>query len=246
VGGDPAPHSCANEIIVVNRATGRLRTYLRTGNDILISGAVPNPDGHLLAYSESGCTNAGFSTHLRISNLTTGSSWTIGARLAGCYLLSGPAWSTDGRSLLVAYGSPKDMCGGIGAERLVELPLRPQAGLTGRAVEPAKGCDIRSAASVAGGGAVAFEACGLHGPARLLVLYHAFDVVRRLPLGRCSDGNALASDFAGRDVLVSAYLFCNPPGHPGPVTRLWTFDGSALHAVTKVPGGVLAFSQMTW
>jgi hypothetical protein len=47
-------------------------------------------------------------------------------------------------------------------------------------------------------------------------------------------------------VLVSAYLYCNPPGSPGPVTRLWRYQGGALHLITTVPGDGTGVSLMAW
>ena len=50
---------------------------------------------------------------------------------------------------------------------------------------------------------------------------------------------------AGLSDEFSAYLYCNPPGQPGPVTRLWRYQGGTLHPVTTVPGDSLAVSLMT-
>src|ERR1022692_24457 len=112
------------------------------------------------------------------------------------------------------------------------------------------GCQITSAAGTARGGRLAIEACGgngyLSGPARLLVLDARMDLVRRFTLGRCTDGNELAADLSGRSVLVSAYLYCNPPGRPGPVTRLWSYRGGVLRQVTSVRGDTLGISLMAW
>ena len=70
------------------------------------------------------------------------------------------------------------------------------------------------------------------------------DLVRRFTLGRCTDGNELAADLPGLSALVSAYLYCNPPGRPGPVTRLWSYRGGVLRLITSVPGDSLGVSLM--
>jgi hypothetical protein len=84
------------------------------------------------------------------------------------------------------------------------------------------------------------------GRARLLVLSPRLGLVRRFTLGRCTDGNELSPDRSGQSVLVSAYLYCNPPGRPGPVTRLWSYTGGALRLITSVPGDAMGVSLMTW
>jgi hypothetical protein len=78
------------------------------------------------------------------------------------------------------------------------------------------------------------------------VLNARMDLVRRFTLGRCSDGNELAADLPGLSALVSAYLYCNPPGRPGPVTRLWSYRGGVLRPVTSVRGDTSGVSLMAW
>ena len=70
--------------------------------------------------------------------------------------------------------------------------------------------------------------------------------IRRITLGRCTDGNELSADLSGRSVLVSAYLYCNPPGHPGPVTRLWEYRGGTLRLITSIPGDTSGARMMAW
>jgi hypothetical protein len=99
-----------------------------------------------------------------------------------------------------------------------------------------------------GGGMLAVEACGgnsyLSGAARLLVLSERLGLLKRFTLGRCTNGNELSADLPGRGVLVSAYMYCNPPGRPGPVTRLWSYRGGVLRLITSVPGDSLGVSLM--
>ncbi|MGN6796148.1 MAG: hypothetical protein ACTHJW_27495 [Streptosporangiaceae bacterium] len=258
VGGDPKPHSCANEIAILHASSGRLSVFLRTSNNVLISGAAVSPDGGLLAYRESGCATGYFNDHLRVTDIRTRDSWTIGAGLARCHFIADPAWVLGGRALLVGYAAhvgrsytgPQGTCSGIGPERLVELNPSAQPGLVGHSFGAGRGCQITSVAGTYDGRLLAIEACGgsygISGPARLLVLDAHFRPVRQIALGRCSDGNELSMRRAGRSVLVSAYLYCNPPGRPGPVTRLWSYVGGKLRLIASVPGDTLGVSLMTW
>jgi hypothetical protein len=258
-GGDPRPDSCGNMITILHAGTGRVTTFLRTGDSVLISGAAPSPDGRLLAYGESGCATGYLDSYLRVTDLGTGRSWTIGQGLPRCHLITDPSWSTDGRALIVgyapaakpAYSGPQGTCLQPRRERVVSLATgAAQPGLAGAAAEADPGCQITSAAGAAGGGILAIEACGrggyLQGRARLLVFGPRLGLARRITLGACTDGNELSADPSGGSVLVSAYLYCNPPGRPGPVTRLWSYAGGALRLVTSVPGDSMGVSLMTW
>lgn len=89
-GGDPHPHTCANEIDVVHAGTGRVTVFLRTGDNVLISRATPSPDGRRLVYTETACTGF-FDSYLRVTDLRSGHSWTIGQQLPDCHLLTSPA-----------------------------------------------------------------------------------------------------------------------------------------------------------
>ena len=259
LGGDPRPDSCGNMIAILHAATGRVTTFLRTSDSVLISGAAPSPDGRLLAYGESGCAAGYLNSYLRVTDLATRRSWTIGQGLARCHLITDPSWSTDGRALIVgyapaakpAYSGPQGTCLQPRRERLVSLtPGAAQPGLAGAAAEADPGCQITSAAGTAGGGILAIEACGregyMQGRARLLVFGPRLGLARRITLGRCTDGNELSPDLSGQSVLVSAYLYCNPPGRPGPVTRLWTYTAGTLRLITSVPGDSMGVSLMTW
>lgn len=258
-GGDPRPDTCANEIDEVHAGTGRVTVFLRTGDNILISGARPSPDGTRLVYTESPCA-AYFDAHLRVTDLTSGRSWTIGQSLPRCHLLTSPAWTADGQELLVDYGPPSQTgytgppgtCPAWLAGRLVQLDARTgQPGLAGTTVRADPGCQITSVAADIDGGMLAIEGCGtapeyLNGPARLLVMAADSHQVRRLSLGDCTDGNELAANQAGTSTLISVYLYCNPPGHPGPVTRLWEYRGGTLRLITTIPGDTSGATMMTW
>jgi hypothetical protein len=258
-GGDPRPHTCANEIDEVHTGTGRVTVLLRTGGNVLISGARPSPDGTRLAYTESACA-AYYDAHLRVTDLGAGRSWTIGQSVPRCHLLTGPAWSANGRDLLVGYGppgqtddsGPQGTCPAWSAGRLVQLDaLTGQPGLAGTTGQADPGCQITSVAGGSDGGMLAIEECGTapeytDGPARLLVLSASGHPVRRLSLGKCADGSELAVSQAGTSTLISVYLYCNPPGHPGPVTRLWEYHSGTLRLITSIPGDTSAARMMSW
>jgi hypothetical protein len=257
-GGDPRPDTCGNEIDEVHAGTGRVTVFLRTGDNVLISGARLSPDGTRLVYAESACA-AYYDAHLRVTDLGSGRSWTIGQSVPGCHLLTSPAWSAAGRDLLVGYGppgqtgysGPQGTCPAWSAGRLVQLDaLTGQPGLAGTTVRADPGCQITSVAGGAGG-MLAIEGCGAapeytDGPARLLVLSARAHPVRRLSLGKCTDGSELAVNQAGTSTLISAYLYCNPPGHPGPVTRLWEYHGGTLRLITTIPGDTSGARMMSW
>ena len=258
-GGDPRPDTCANEIDEVHAGTGRVTVFLRTGDNVLLSGARPSPDGTRLVYIESACV-AYYDAYLRVADLGSGRSWTIGQNLPRCHLLTSPAWSVNGRELLVGYGppgqsgysGPQGTCPAWSAGRLVRLDaLTGQPGLAGTTVRADPGCQITSVASDAGGGVLAIEGCGTapeytSGAARLPVLSASSHPVGRLSLGRCADGSELAVNQAGTGTLISVYLYCNPPGHPGPVTRLWEYRGGTLRLITSIPGDTSGARMMAW
>ena len=257
-GGDPRLDTCANEIDEAHAGAGRVTVVLRTGSNVLISGARPSLDGTRLVYTESACTGY-YDAHLRVIDLGSGRSWTIGQSVPRCHLLTSPAWSANGRDLLVGYGppgqtgysGPQGTCPVWSAGRLVQLDaLTGQPGVAGTTVQADPGCQITSVAGI-GRGMLAIEGCGTapeytDGPARLLVLSATAHPVRWLSLGTCTDGSELAVNQAGTSALISAYLYCNPPGHPGPVTRLWEYHAGALRLITTIPGDTSGARMMSW
>ena len=258
-GGDPHPHTCANEIDVVHAGTGRVTVYLRTGDNVLISGATPSPDGQRLVYTETACAGY-FDSYVRVTDLESGRSWTIGQQLPDCHLLTSPAWSANGRQLLMAYGPPSQpaypgpsgTCTAWYAGRIVQVDSGTgQPGLAGPVVRADPGCQITSVAGTAGGAGLAIEGCGTapefhDGPAQLLVMNIRSHVTQRLSLGNCTDGNELATSQSGTSTLISAYLYCNPPGSPGPVTRLWEYRDGTLRSITSIPGDTSGATMLTW
>jgi hypothetical protein len=117
----------------------------------------------------------------------------------------------------------------------------------------AAGCSYQSVAT-ADAAVYAVQACGpdatrLHGPAGLVRLDVDGHVTGRWPLGDCTDGNALAAD-PTQGVVVAAYLFCNPP-LPGttaaaPLTAVDVMRLGAPHRVATLPGGTMAYDNLTW
>lgn len=144
------------------------------------------------------------------------------------------------------------MCPAPRAGRILQLNAgAAQPGLAGATIRADTGCQIASVAGDADGGMLAIEACGtapefLDGPARLLVMAGGSHQARRFTLGQCTDGNELATDQAATSTLVSAYLYRNPPGHPGPATRLWEYHDGTLRQVTSIPGDTSGASMMAW
>lgn len=237
----PKPGTCSNQIDVVHAGTGRVTVFQRTGDNVLISDAQPSPDGTELVYVESSCTGS-TGPYLRVTSLPTGRSWTIGQGLSECHLLYGPAWSTDGRSLLVSYApasvhvsGPVVNCPNPRPVRAIQLdPDASQPGLAGTTMLQADhDCTIERVT-----GEFATERCGpgpsdVGGPGRLLVLGTDGHVVKRLTLGKCEDGSSIAD--AGSSALVSVYLYC-APGPPGPENKLWEYRNGSLRLVTSAPG----------
>lgn len=258
-GGEPEPNTCANEIAVLHASTGRVSVFLHTGDNIQISAASISPDGQQLAYLESGCATGYFNSYIRVTEIASGRSWAIGQQVPRCHAITDPVWTSDGRDLVVAYAppaaahwhGPQGTCQAPLREELVRVPAAAaQPMLRGSVAQAQAHCQITSAAGLAGGQVLAIEACGgpqyLAGPARLLLYDSRLRLARQLPLGRCTDGNELSADRTGSQVLVAAYLFCNPPGTTPPVTRLWDYRDGALRPVTAVPGGGSPFRLMTW
>lgn len=261
LGGDPQPNSCANDVIRLNLATGRSTTVLSTGSDELVTGAWPSPDGRMYVYADSGCANSYFDTHFTVVNIATGSSWTIGAGLQRCHLLSDPAWTPDSRSLVVAYGSstgdsnmPLGACTPWTPARVVVVnALSAQDGLSGLSAAPDPSCEFHAVTAMATG-PIGLEHCNASsndssgsytdGPARLVVFNAQLHAESRVALGECEDGSQLAADHSGSAALLSAYLYC--PGVTSPVTKLWRYSSSSLAPLTQVLGDGAPVTNITW
>ena len=220
----PKPDSCANAVVEWNLqgATPRPAVFTRTGDNVLLGQAVPSPNGQLLAYTEHPCNINGVGVYLRVTDMSSKRSWTIGQRLPGCHVLTTPAWSASGTQLVEGYAAANlpynagaDFCTGPQTERLLRLgALAPQPGAAGQVTSPDGNCQVSSVAGLAGGGAllprvlrpVDNEALDF---AALLVV--GADGSTSRPSGwaaaRCRQ---LAGDASGGSVLVTGALYCKP------------------------------------
>ena len=251
----PRPHTCANQVDVVHTGTGRVTVALRTGDNVLIWGAQPSPDGRELVYRESACT-AYEDSYLEIKNLFSEQQWSIGQDLPECHLLAGVAWSANGRGLLADYGPASQPfrysqatngCTQWWAGRLVQVSASaPQRGLAGTTVLADPGCQIDAVGGTADGGALAVEGCGGgpefdSGPVSLLVIGANGRIDRRLSLGGCADQAQIAMNQADTAALVSVYFSCAPP-----TTDVWEYRDGTLRPVLRAPGNGGAISMLTW
>jgi hypothetical protein len=246
------PGSCGNAIVEWNlRGTApRAALFLRTGDDVLLGQAVPSPDGRLLAYAEHPCALEFAGLYLRVADVATGRSWTIGQGLPGCHVLTAPAWSGDGTQLLegyaaanAPYGQPGSaFCTGPGTERLLRLPAAAaQAGAAGQVTSPDGNCQVGSVAALAGGAALALESCGRSQDyardfAALLVVAPDGRHERTVSLGACSQAGQLAGDASGGSVLVTVTVDCAPATpHPAMTYELLDYSGGRLRLVRAAP-----------
>jgi hypothetical protein len=192
----PEPHSCANQIVVWRASTGHASVYLRAGDNVLISGATLSPDGRLLAYLESGCATGYENSYLRITDIASGRSWTIGEQIPPCHFIN-PAWSANSKELVIAYAPPATAhYSGPQGTCLQPLPEKivlvnataAQPGLRGSTASAQPHCQVSAAAGLAGGHVLAIETCGsqmyTHGPARVLLYDRQLRVVRQYAIGR--------------------------------------------------------------
>lgn len=261
-GGAPAPHSCASEVVTVDPHDRTTAVVLQGSDDELISDATPSPNGKLLAYLQSGCATEYFDSWLTVKDLSNGESWEIGAGLPRCHVLASPVWSSDSEHLVVTYGQastpsytgPEGTCSTPDPSVMTVIPVTsgasdlPSVRVNGA---PDPGCEI-SAAVPTTTGYTAIEHCGgnlfISGPMQLLRYSGSGQKLSNIYLGKCEDGADLATDRGGRDVIVSAYLFCNPPGTQPPLTKVWVFayDSGAPRQILSLEGGTLLVTNVSW
>jgi hypothetical protein len=256
-GGDPRPGSCANQVDVVHAGTGRVTIALRTGDNVLIWGAQPSPDGRELLYQESGCT-AYETSYLQVKGVSSEQHWSIGQGLPDCHLLTSAAWSANGRTLLVDYGPPTEpysydpspgACAQWWAGRLVRVNASEgQSWLAGPTTLADPGCQIDAVSGTKGGGALAIEGCGggpefMTGSVSLLIIGADGRIARRMTLGACADGTEIAMNQAGTAALVDAYFSCDPAGQ---VTRLWEYRDGTLRLISSALGDDGSLGLMAW
>jgi hypothetical protein len=261
-GCGPKPNSCAGEVVRLNPSTGSTVTVLTATRGELIADAEPSPDGRLLAYLDGRCDRSYFNQYIRVRNVSTGASWTIGADLAPCHTLGSLSWVADGKHLVAIYGRSRVTSAGANygfggclapsAARLtVVAAVKPQSGMNGPTAAADPGCEI-TAVTATSVGYAAIEGCGANssygsGPVRLLRYSPQLHRTAQTTLGRCLDGAELRSDDTGTVLLGSTYQFCNPPGKPGPKTIAFTDHGHGpVTFYAKPNGGEDAFRAISW
>jgi hypothetical protein len=265
IGFGPAsakPDSCGNAVVEwsLQGATPRPAVFQRTGDDVLLGQAVPSPDGRLLAYTEQPCNINGTGVYLRVTDVSSKRSWTIGQGLPGCHILTTPAWSANGTQLLEGYAAANlpynagpDFCTGPGTERLLRLDaLAAQPGAAGQVTSPDGNCQVGSVAGLAGGGALVLESCGRSQDyardfAALLVVGVDGRHLQTIRFRGCSETVQLAGDSSGGSVLVATIADCNPTSNRSRVTGdLWDYSGGRLRLVAATPESGREFPTIAW
>jgi hypothetical protein len=254
-GGDPAPNSCASDVVRFDPATGSSTVVLSTPSSVLLADAVPSPDGRRVALISGGCNTSYFNEHLVVHDMSSGSEWTIGAAATRCHSLSVPSWSPNGSKLLFVYGAstlsshsgniPEGVCSVPRAGSLAVAPSgRASEAGSWRLIAHRPGCSYQSAVFDRWGIA-ALEGCAKGAPqggfpentalgdADLIQLTRRGRLMLRLPLARGADGGTLSTDPLTGLVLVSE----NQAGNQGVATydAVWTFDGRRLRLVRRYP-----------
>jgi hypothetical protein len=261
-GCGPKPNSCAGEVIELNPSTGSMVTVLTATRGELIADAEPSPDGQLMAYLDGRCDRSYFNQYIRVRNLTTDASWTIGADLPPCHSLGSLSWVADGTQVVAAYGGSRVKSAGANygfggclapsaAGLTLVAALKSQPGMNGPTAPADPGCEI-AAVTATSAGYAAIEGCGTgptygSGPVRLLRYSPQLRRTAQGSLGRCVDGAELRSDESGTVLLGSTYQFCNPPGKPGPKTIAFTDHGHGPDTFYAAPNrGEDAFRAISW
>jgi hypothetical protein len=254
-GCGPKPRSCASEVITLDRATGAPHEVVKGTPDELISDAQPSPDGTLLAYLDGVCDRSYFNQYLRVQDLATGRSWTIGAGLPVCHSLGSIAWTPDGKKLVVDYGPSTEKgtpgppagfgtCSQPSPTELAVVPaLEPSAELPGVIVAADRACQVAAVAATSHGYA-AIEACHgsgdgpgdtLHGPAQLLRLDAALRITNRSTIGHCVNGAELRANATGTELLGTSYQLCAAAGNAHPRTITFTDAGHLPTTILDSP-----------
>ena len=254
-GGDPAPNSCASEVVRFDPSTGSSTVMLSSPSSALVSDAVPSPNGRRAVLVTGGCATSYFNQHLLVHDMSSGRDWTIGAGAVRCHLLSVPSWSSNGSKLLFVYGASTLSRGSDLGQGTCSVPRAGGLAVapSGRASESGSwrliahqpGCSYQSAVFDRWGIA-ALEGCAKGSPqggfpqstyaGNAYLVQLTADGRRRmlrLHLKRGSDIGTLSTDPLSGSVLVSE----NQGANQGFLTYdwLWTFDGRRLRAVGRYP-----------
>lgn len=264
-GCGPKSNSCAGNVIKIDPSTDAMTTVLVAPPGTLIADAQPSPDGRYLAFLDGRCDRSYFNQYIRVQDLTSGASWTIGADLLPCHSLGSLSWTSDGKHLAAAYGrslvTSARAAAGYGAgtclapavAKIAIVPARSgQPRINGRAAGAQAGCEIKAVTATATGYA-AIEGCRgakrsyLSGPVRLLRYSTHLQRSVEANLGTCVDGAELRTDHTGTALLGTTYQFCNPPGKPDPKTVVFTDpDHRPVTFYEQPNGGEDAFSAISW
>jgi hypothetical protein len=261
-GCGPKPNSCAGEVVALQTKGGSPHVVIRASDNELIGDAQPSPDGHLLAYLDGVCNASYLNQYIRIRDLDSGRSWTIGSALKPCHSFSSMSWTPNGRELVVAYGA-SDITGsspslGFGhggcqqpaANELAVVPARNQAAnLPGARTPVDPGCEATAVTALKNGYAE-IETCGylyISGRATLILFNGRRQVVSRWPLGSCIDGAELRAAPGTSDLLGTSYQYCALSGTTQPRTVTFIDVGKGPKTIINVPnGGEDAVSSMSW
>jgi hypothetical protein len=263
-GCGPKPNSCNGEVAEISPSTDAVASVLVATKSELIADAQPSPDGRYLAYLDGRCDKSYFNQYIRVRDLTTGASWTIGSGLAPCHTLGSLSWTLDGLHLAVRYGqwqvtrsSSTDndgagICQAPGPATIVVVKaLAAQDGVTGLTATAEPDCEIEALTATSTGYA-AIEGCGangsyLSGAVRLLRYSQQLQQTSAVTIGACVDGAKLRADQAGVDLLGTTYQFCNPPGTTAPKTVTFTDNGTGPKTIYNQPnGGETDFAGINW
>ena len=264
-GCGPKPDSCAGKVIRLNPLTGAITTILTAPRGALIDDAQPSPDGRYLAFLDGRCDRAYFNQYIRVRDLTTGDSWTIGADLMPCHSLGSLSWAADGKHLVAGYGrsvvTSADAAAGYGAGTcltpaaagVVVIPaLSGAPRVDGPTAAAQAGCAIE-AVTATNTGYAAIERCGgakdsyLSGPVRLIRYSTHLRRSVETTIGACVDGAELRTDGTGTALLGTTYQFCNPPGRPGPKTVAFTDHRHKPTTFYERPnGGQDVYRAVSW
>ena len=248
------PGSCTGQVLRLDPKTGKAMTMVMASPDELISDAQPSPNGRYLAYLDRSCT-APSTEYLRVRDLHTRRSWTIGKGLPPCTTFGSIAWSANGSDLAVEYGPA---CQAQPNELAVVPALRPAAGLPGRRVQMDSDCQADAVAATRTGYA-AVEACGAQlgyrtGPGSLLLFNSKLKVTSRASVGSCLGTHAeLFAAPKSSDLLIATHQSCDPltiplpPTTPPRRTVLFTDTGRGPKVVfDSVTGFKQQYSLVSW
>jgi hypothetical protein len=260
-GCGPKPGTCGAQVLRLAPAAGKLTQLAQFGRDTQVVAARPNSAGTELAMLIAPCVPSYFNQHIEVLRIADGATWSMGAQLPRCHSLGPPAWVNNGADLLMSYGaaigkSPDNGMDGTCSQSqrpaLLDVPAQSgQPGLTGTRRSDTSHCSYTDVASQ-GHAIYALSQCATYrhtAPEVLEKLDSALDPVRQWTVGQCGDGGSLALNHSGH-VLMSAYLFCNPPLEGtkvgDPTTVLDLLAHNRVQHLTHAAGGDLFYSSLAW